>query len=42
MVCSEHVKEQICIHRRLRLHKWWIAFHLCVDSVYDATQTGAL
>ena len=26
MVCSEHVKEQISVRRRKRLHEWWFAF----------------
>ena len=42
MVCSEHVKEQIFVRRRQRLHEWWFDFLLCVDRVSDAIQTGAL
>ena len=42
MVCSEHVKEQIFVRRRKRLHKWWFAFLLCVDRVSDGIRIGAL
>ena len=42
MVWSEHVKEQIFVRRRKRLHEWWFAFLLCVDRVSDGSRTGAL
>ena len=42
MVCSEHVKEQIFVRRRKRLHKWWFAFLLRVDRVSDGIRIGAL
>ena len=42
MVCSEHVKEQICVRRRQRLHEWWFAFLLCIDHISDDIQAGAL
>ena len=42
MVCSEHVKEQIFVRRRKRLHKWWFAFLLRVDCVSDGIRIGAL
>ena len=42
VVCSEHVKEQIFVRQRQRLHEWWFAFLLCVDRVSDDIQAGAL
>ena len=42
MVCSEHVKEQIFVRRRQRLHEWWFAFLFCVDHESDDILAGAL
>ena len=42
MVCYEHVKEQIFVRRRQRLHEWWFAVLLWVDHVSDDIQAGAL
>ena len=42
MACSEHVKEQMFVRRRKRLHEWWFSVLPCVDRVSDGIRTAAL